>query len=304
MGNLTTSARPLSTWPRAFPFAMTDRSPTLGPVHVALSTVCLLSYSWKECLAEASRAGYRHVELLMIPGFAHVQLGEISPQELQDEAARHQVSILALHAGALDGTNEKSVQDSLAYLKRIIAFARAAQVPLVNVNGGYLPPDDPPGPADRQRILRRLAAALRDLEPVLADAGRRLTLENHCHYQLETTADYQVIFDHLPVITRIGCTVDTGHFTAARVDMLDFIARFGRRVAHVHVKDHIGEKSVPLGQGRTDNHAVIRALAQLGYDGGLSVELEVHDQRDLEHVRAARGYMDALLRECGVALES
>ena len=130
MGNLTTSARPLSTWPRAFPFAMTDRSPTLGPVHVALSTVCLLSYSWKECLAEASRAGYRHVELLMIPGFAHVQLGEISPQELQDEAARHQVSILALHAGALDGTNEKSVQDSLAYLKRIIAFARAARLPL------------------------------------------------------------------------------------------------------------------------------------------------------------------------------
>ena len=96
--------------------------------------------------------------------------------------------------------------------------------------------------------------------------------------------------------------MDTGHFTAARVDMCAFISRFGKRVSHVQVKDHIGERSVPLGEGRTDNRSVICNLAALGYDGCLSVELEVHDKREIEHVRAARRYMGDLLRDCGLGM--
>ena len=270
-------------------------------MEVALSTVSLLSLSWKDCLAEAAKAGYRNVELLVIPGFVHVKLEEITPQELMAEAARHHVSIIGLHAGGLDGMNDQTIQESSDYVKRVIAFAHAAEVPLVNVNGGYLPPEGNHSPADRRRILERIATALVELEPILAQSGRRLTLENHFHFQLETADDYQFISDRLPAGGRIGFTVDTGHFTSAKMDMLDFIARFGRRVTHVHIKDHIGEKSVPLGQGRTDNHAVVRALARHGYNGGLSVELEVHDQREVEHVRAARFYMDALLKDCGVS---
>jgi sugar phosphate isomerase/epimerase len=260
-----------------------------------------MSLSWKDCLAEAAKAGYRNVELLVIPGFVHVTLDEITPQELLTEAARHRVTIIGLHAGGLDGMSDRTIQESSAYVKQVIAFAHAAGIPLVNVNGGYLPPDGNHSPADRLRILQRIAATLQEMEPVLAQSGRRLTLENHFHFQLETAGDYQVIFDSLPAGGHIGFTVDTGHFTSTKVDMLDFIARFGRRVSHVHIKDHIGEKSVPLGQGHTDNHAVIRALAQLRYAGCLSVELEVHDQREVEHARAARFYMDALLKDCGVS---
>jgi sugar phosphate isomerase/epimerase len=269
-------------------------------MDIALSTISLPSHSWRDCLAEASRAGYANVELMMIPGFAQATLGLIRPEELRTEASRNGVSIVSLHGGALDGLSEATIQHTQDYVSRLISFARDAGVPLVNVNGGYIPPGVGLGQGERSRFIRRIAGALRILEPVAAAAGLRLTLENHFGFQLQGAGDYEELLAQAPAGETIGITLDTGHFTAAEVDMPAFIGRFGRRVTHVHIKDHVGKRSTPLGEGRTDNRAVVLALAAQGYDGCLSVELEVHDNREVEHVRAARGYMDALLRACNL----
>jgi sugar phosphate isomerase/epimerase len=264
-------------------------------MKTAISTVSLPSFPWREALAEAAKAGYRNVELIMIPRWTHApQLGETSAAEVAAEAARCGVVIIGLHAGALDGTSGRSIDETFGYVKRIIEFANEARIPLVNVNGGFVPSTSGHDPYERIRGLGRLAAALRELEPWLSKFDRRLALENHHHYQLETPDDYREVFDRLPATERIGITVDTGHFTSSKVDMPAFIGRFGDRVFHVHVKDHIGERSVPLGQGHTDNRSVVATLAGKRYDGYFSVELEVHDKNEVDHVRAARSYMDAL----------
>ena len=89
-----------------------------------------------------------------------------------------------------------------------------------------------------------------------------------------------------------------GHFTAAGVDMPAFVAEFGPRVFHVHVKDHVGLQSVPLGAGRTDNRAVLAALRRVGYRGHLSAELEVRDRANaVRYLREALPYMTRLLAE-------
>jgi len=264
-------------------------------MKIALSTVSVPSFPWRDALAEAARAGYRNIEVIMIPRWTNApQLGETSAAELAAEASRCGVAIIGLHAGALDGTSARAVDETLGYVKRIVSFAYEARIPLVNVNGGSVPTTNKHDSEERIRGLGRLAGALRELEPWLSKFDRRLTLENHYHYQLETTDDYHEIFDRLPATDRIGITVDTGHFTSAKVDMPAFIGRFGDRVFHVHVKDHVGEQSVPLGEGFTDNRAVAAALAVKGYGGYFSVELEVHDKREVDHMRAALRYMEAL----------
>jgi sugar phosphate isomerase/epimerase len=264
-------------------------------MKIAISTVSLPSFPWREALAKAAEAGYRNVELIMIPGWTHApQLGETSPAELAAEAARCGVFIVGLHAGALDGTSAQTIDETLGYVRRIVAFANAARIPLINVNGGFVPPKNLPDPGERIRGLGRLAEALRELEPWLSKYNRRLTLENHYHYQLEKPDDYAEVLDLLPATDRIGITVDTGHFTSSQVDMPAFVKRFGSRVFHVHVKDHVGERSVPLGKGHTDNRALVVALAATRYDGYFSVELEVHDQREVDHAHAARSYMETL----------
>ena len=75
-----------------------------------------------------------------------------------------------------------------------------------------------------------------------------------------------------------------------------FIRRLGKRVFHVHIKDHIGTESVALGDGQTDNVGVIAALREIGYAGHLSVELELHNPAArLPAVQAALPYLRGLL---------
>ena len=72
----------------------------------------------------------------------------------------------------------------------------------------------------------------------------------------------------------VGVTLDTGHFTASGVEPADVARQLGDKVFHVHIKDHIGTKSVPLGAGQTDNVSLVRVLAEQGYGGYLSQEIE------------------------------
>jgi sugar phosphate isomerase/epimerase len=257
-------------------------------MQIALSTVCLTHLDWRENLAAAAGAGYQNVELLAIQGWKHVDATTIPAAELLAEAQRTGIRIIGLHAGALDGLDDTTIAATEQYVHRTLQLAHALGVPLVNVNGGRMPKE----PTDRQPMLQRIAVSLRRLAPVLEQLGLRLTLENHYGFQIEQPADY----DGLLVSPRIGVTVDTGHFTAAKVDMPALIRRLGQRVFHVHIKDHIGTQSVALGDGQTDNAGVIAALREIGYSGHLSVELELHDPSARQPaIAAALPYLRRLL---------
>ncbi len=257
-------------------------------MRIALSSVCLPDLSWREVLAAAATAGYRDVELLAIQGWKHIDPYSITAAEIQVETKRTGVQIISLHAGGLDGLDDTTIAATEQYLRRVLQLAHELGVPLVNVNGGIMPAS---GDA-RPPMLQRIRAALRRLAPVLEQLNLRLTLENHFKFQIEQPEHYDGLF----VSPRIGVTIDTGHFTAAGVDMPPFIRRLGQRVFHIHIKDHIGPQSVALGDGLTDNAGVVAALREIGYAGHLSVELELHNPAArLPSVQAALPYLRRLL---------
>ena len=257
-------------------------------MQIALSTVCLTDLNWREVFRTAAESGYTAVELLMIPGWVHIQPGKVPATEVRDEAARLGLAIIALHAGGLDGTSEQTIASAVAYIEQVREFAREAGVPLVNFNGGLTNTGVP-----REPVLQRIRHALERADEKLAGRGVRYTVENHFGYQLETVADYRAVFGSY---RHVGITLDTGHFTSAKVNMPEFIREFGSRIFHVHVKDHIDTQSVALGTGQTDNAGVIAALREIGYTGHLSVELELHDPAArLPAVQSALPYLRKLL---------
>ena len=65
-----------------------------------LSTVCMGEKPWQEALAEAAAAGYKLVEILMIPGFAHFTPDEVAPDTLWAELDKLGLTTIALHMGA------------------------------------------------------------------------------------------------------------------------------------------------------------------------------------------------------------
>lgn len=73
-----------------------------------------------------------------------------------------------------------------------------------------------------------------------------------------------------------GVNFDPSYLAVAGNDPLAFVKRFGRRIRHVHVKDHIGkypdfEHRIP-GQGTLDYVPIFKALAEAKFSGSLAVE--------------------------------
>ena len=65
----------------------------------------------------------------------------------------------------------------------------------------------------------------------------------------------------------------------------------------IHIKDHKGTQSVGLGRGDTNNREFVRKLSQIGYQGELSMELEVEDKENIDtYLKEGYVYMQNLLK--------
>ena len=121
--------------------------------------------------------------------------------------------------------------------------------------------------------LAGLIAVLKHSAPMAADAGVTLALENHYANVLEFVTDYATVFDAVPD-ENVGLCLDTGHFAASGVDMLQVIERFRSRLVHVDLKDCAGggDTFVPFGAGIVDFPAILDAVAGSGFQGYFVVE--------------------------------
>lgn len=113
--------------------------------------------------------------------------------------------------------------------------------------------------------------------------------------QFQNEADYEAIFAHITT-KQIGITIDTGHFHVAGVNWKALIRKYPDRIYNVHVKDHVGPQSVPIGEGEVDMPGLLHALRTIDYRGPLAVELEVEDPENLpRYVADAYQYLSGLI---------
>lgn len=265
-------------------------------MKIALNTVCLAHHSLDQALQVAAEAGFTNIELLAVQGWQHVEAGKVEPGALLEKAAKRGLRYSGLHAGGMGAATDQQVQESIGYIEKSIDLAKALAVEHIVFTGWPLPADQTL--AQREELCRRFGRALKSLLPRLQAAGIPIALENHYHCQVETVQDYLWILDAAGKPTPLlGVTLDSGHFTASGVDLVEAARTLGPRTINVHVKDHIGTQSVALGQGRTDNAALVRELRKIGFDGYLTVELEVADQENIvRYVHQARPYLEKLLK--------
>ena len=73
----------------------------------------------------------------------------------------------------------------------------------------------------------------------------------------------------------------------------EFVGRFGDHIAHVYIRDAVpGNINLSVGNGQVDFARGLKALADAGYPGHFTLELETHDitngQRPAASARAAQ----------------
>jgi D-psicose/D-tagatose/L-ribulose 3-epimerase len=101
----------------------------------------------------------------------------------------------------------------------------------------------------------------------------------------------------------VKANVDISHLALAHDDAAQ-IARLAGRIAHVHLSDCDGVKhgDLPPGRGTVNFPPYLKALADTGFDGSVSIELEYSPEPDriADWVREAYQATDGLMRGLGV----
>lgn len=251
-------------------------------MKICASSVCWWHDDRVTMFRKVAAAGFRDVEVLAFPEAEicklHGDVRTLPPAQMKRELADHGLRLCGLHLGAIMTPTEPKRRAMTDYCKRALEFACELGCGVIVESG----PDRATEPVEP------FMKSLEELAPVFERTPVKLALENHYRNWLQYIPDYDWVFSRI-ASPSIGMTLDTGHFTSAAVDPAEVARVFSRRVFHVHIKDHVGTQSVALGEGQTDNAAVVRELKAAGYDGYLSQEAEVADRSRADQV-AHEGY--------------
>jgi sugar phosphate isomerase/epimerase len=85
---------------------------------------------------------------------------------------------------------------------------------------------------------------------------------------------------------KIGCCIDTGHFLRSKVDPVEAVEAFDKRIFGVHLKDVKDATTFTvLGQGDLKTAALLKALADRDYKYCLALEYEEHPEDPIGEIR-------------------
>jgi L-ribulose-5-phosphate 3-epimerase len=93
-------------------------------------------------------------------------------------------------------------------------------------------------------------------------------------------------------------TVDLGHVHCIEAgEVADHVRAWGPRIVNVHIEDMARgvHEHLMFGEGTMDFPPIVRALREVGYRGGLHVELSRHSHMAVEAVRRASAFLSPLL---------
>jgi sugar phosphate isomerase/epimerase len=268
----------------------------MAPINprVICSTITLRHLPLRDALHSISAAGFAGIDLGALPGVCDhvpITLDADAVTEVADVVQSSGLAVRSVNAdvGDLNSPLNPGVDaERLDHLNRLLDLCTendATALVLPNGAQDHDPVDD------LERDLDRVAGRLEEYGRRANDRGVQLWVEAphffRLAYNLDRTA---LLLDRLP--ENIGVVCDTSHITASGSTPPEFLARFGARTQHVHLRDaEPGYIHHSIGRGTIDFADLVDALAGIGYTGDLSLELETRDVADDdradEAVRAA-----------------
>lgn len=209
---------------------------------------------------------------------------ETGARYLLDPRRKHEPTLLSE-----DGTDRR-----VSFLQTAVDIAAELGAEAVSFWSGVKPEGLPPGEA-----WDRLA---KNCEPLLATAERRgvvLGFEPEPGMLVEDLDGYERLVERLGRPDRLGLTLDLGHCRCNEPSPVpDCVRRAGGRLVNVQIDDMRRGEHVhrEFGDGEIDVPPVLAALAEISYQGLVSVELPRHSHdapgvagRSLAFLTAALG---------------
>jgi sugar phosphate isomerase/epimerase len=141
----------------------------------------------------------------------------------------------------------------------------------------------------RAEALDRLVEGLHEVAEYAATQGVTLGFEPEPGMLIDSMAALAEIWPRIAT-PNLRVTLDVGHLQCQGETPIEpVVRRWGSRLANVHIEDmRVGmHEHLMFGDGQIDFPPVLRALADVGYDGGVYVELSRHSHEGPAAARRA-----------------
>ena len=262
----------------------------LNPDRVICSTITLRHLPLDEALAAIAELGFTEIDLGALPGVCnHVpfELTADAVREVAEVVNRSGLNVRSVNADVGDlnrPLDAEGVASRQEHVERLIELCQAiGSTGLVLPNGAQQ--HEPIVSLDDDLAL--VADQLSSIQAECAAAGLELWVEAphffRLCYDLERT---HALTSILP--SDIGLICDVSHIVASGSTPRQFVDDFKDQIRHVHVRDaEPGYIHHSVGNGQVDFADTAAALAEIGYDGKLSLELETRDIENDERPQAA-----------------
>jgi sugar phosphate isomerase/epimerase len=258
--------------------------------RLGCSTISFRHQPLPEALAAIAGLGFTEIDLGALPGVCdHVPYvldlpavdnvaRTVIASGLEVRSINCDIGDLNVPLSAEGRTRRRAHLDKLVALA-VATDARALVLPCGAID--HIPVETLE--ADIARVADELASAA----DVAASRGVRLWTESlHLHRLCFNLERAQLLTDRLPL--DVGVVMDFSHVVASGGDPTEFVARFATRIEHVHIRDAApGNINLSVGRGTVDFSAGLKILADAGFAGHFSLELETRDVTDDQRPAAA-----------------
>jgi L-ribulose-5-phosphate 3-epimerase len=209
---------------------------------------------------------------------------ETGARFLLDPLRKHQPTLVS---AAAEGRERR-----LDFLQRAVDVARELDADAVSFWAGTT--DD--GAAESARV-ERLVKGCNDLCKYAAAAGVRMAFEPEPGMAVDTMDRYADLFERVGHPS-FGLTLDIGHLHCqGEVPIADHLRRWKSVLWNVHIEDmrHGVHDHLMFGDGDIDFGPVLGTLTEIGYAGGVHVELSRHSHDAVETARRSLAFLRARL---------
>jgi sugar phosphate isomerase/epimerase len=150
---------------------------------------------------------------------------------------------------------------------------------------------------DDEEALERLVAGLREVVDYASEREVAVGFEPEPGMAIDTMASFERLCERLER-PELCLTLDVGHLHClGETPIAERIRRFAAQLVNVHLEDMRAgiHEHLMFGEGEIDFRPVLQALAEVGYAGGIHVELSRHSHMAPEAARRAFEFLSPLM---------
>jgi L-ribulose-5-phosphate 3-epimerase len=209
---------------------------------------------------------------------------ETGARFLLDPRRKHQPTLL--------GRREEGRKERLEFLHLAIDIAAELNADAVSFWSG-----SPEEPLPEKELFLQLVAGCNILCNYAEDKDVRLAFEPEPGMFIDTMARFDALerFLNRP---NFGLTLDVGHLHCqGELPIADHIRRWRDRLWNVHIEDMRRgvHEHLMFGEGEMEFAPILAALREVGYAGGVHVELSRHSHDAVETARRALAFLRPLV---------